>query len=51
MSFRTAQTVQLDKHIKLLDSPGIVMTTDMSDEAVILHNCVKVSNSKQKSRF
>lgn len=37
------QEVQLDKHIKLLDSPGIVMATGTSDTSVILRNCVKVS--------
>ena len=37
------QEVQLDKHIKLLDCPGIVMTTGGSDEQQILRNCVKVS--------
>jgi nuclear GTP-binding protein len=36
------QEVHLDKHIKLLDSPGIVMATGNSDTAVILRNCVKV---------
>jgi nuclear GTP-binding protein len=36
------QLVQLDKHIKLLDSPGIVMATGDTDSATILKNCVKV---------
>lgn len=36
------QEVHLDKHIKLLDSPGIVMATGTSDTSVILRNCVKV---------
>ena len=37
------QSVQLDKHIRLLDSPGVVMATDLqSDEEVVLRNCVKV---------
>lgn len=36
------QEVQLDKHVKLLDSPGIVMATGDSDAATILKNCVKV---------
>ncbi len=36
------QEVQLDKLIKLLDSPGIVMATGNSDAATILRNCVKV---------
>jgi len=37
------QEVQLDKHIKLLDCPGIVMALNGSDEQAILRNCVKVS--------
>ncbi|XP_062843028.1 guanine nucleotide-binding protein-like 3-like protein isoform X2 [Trichomycterus rosablanca] len=36
------QEVHLDKHIKLLDCPGIVMATSMSDAAMILRNCVKI---------
>ncbi|XP_018580715.1 guanine nucleotide-binding protein-like 3-like protein [Scleropages formosus] len=36
------QEVHLDKHIKLLDCPGIVMATSSSDAAVILRNCVKI---------
>ena len=36
------QEVHLDKHVKLLDSPGIVMDSGNSDSAVILRNCVKV---------
>ena len=36
------QEVQLDKHVKLLDCPGIVMATGNSDSATILKNCVKV---------
>ena len=36
------QEVQLDKHVKLLDSPGIVMDSGGSDASVILRNCVKV---------
>ncbi|CAC5407790.1 NUG1 [Mytilus coruscus] len=39
---RTMQEVHLDKHIKLLDSPGIVMATGTSDTSVILRNCVKL---------
>lgn len=37
------QEVHLDKHIKLLDSPGVVMMASSSDTSVILRNCVKVS--------
>ena len=36
------QEVVLDKHVKLLDSPGIVMASGSSDTQVILRNCVKV---------
>jgi nuclear GTP-binding protein len=37
------QPVQLDKHIRLLDSPGVVMATNLADDAaVVLRNCVKV---------
>ncbi|XP_064605181.1 guanine nucleotide-binding protein-like 3-like protein isoform X2 [Liolophura sinensis] len=39
---RLMQEVQLDKHIKLLDSPGIVMATGTSDTSVILRNCVRL---------
>ena len=39
---RTMQAVQLDKHVKLLDSPGIVMATGNTDASTILRNCVKV---------
>lgn len=33
--------MHIDKHIKILDCPGIVMTS-ASDAAVILRNCVKI---------
>ncbi len=40
---RSMQEVQLDKHVKLLDSPGIVMATGSGDPAsTVLRNCVKV---------
>ncbi|KAF5908711.1 guanine nucleotide-binding protein-like 3-like protein, partial [Clarias magur] len=35
------QEVHIDKHIKILDCPGIVMTSS-SDAAMILRNCVKI---------
>ncbi|TST85782.1 Red-sensitive opsin [Bagarius yarrelli] len=35
------QEVHIDKHIKILDCPGIVLTST-SDAAVILRNCVKI---------
>ncbi|XP_020648686.3 guanine nucleotide-binding protein-like 3-like protein [Pogona vitticeps] len=36
------QEVHLDKHIKLLDCPGIVMASPTSDAVMILRNCVKI---------
>lgn len=39
---RSMQGVQLDKHIKLLDSPGVVMATSTSDVAAVLRNVVKL---------
>ena len=42
--FRSLQEVHLDKHVKLIDSPGIVMATGSGDPAsLVLRNCVKVS--------
>lgn len=38
---RCLQEVHIDKHIKILDCPGIVMTSS-SDAAMILRNCVKI---------
>ena len=41
---RTMQIIQLDKHIRLLDSPGVVVATKMADSAaMVLRNCVRVS--------
>lgn len=42
IALRCLQEVHLDKHIKLLDCPGIVMATSTSDAAMILRNCVKI---------
>lgn len=42
MDSRCLQEVHLDKHIKLLDCPGIVMATSTTDAAMILRNCVKI---------
>ena len=42
--FRQMQEVYLDKHIRLLDSPGVVMATGTSDTSIILKNCVRVSD-------
>ena len=41
---KTAQLVQLDKNIKLLDCPGIVFATGASEIDVLLRNCIKVEN-------
>ncbi|XP_058940378.2 guanine nucleotide-binding protein-like 3 homolog [Pocillopora verrucosa] len=41
---KSMQEVHLDKHVKLLDSPGIVMDSGNSDSAVILRNCVKIES-------
>ena len=44
------QEIQLDKHVKLLDCPGIVMATGSSDTQIILKNVVRVcGNKKNKS--
>ncbi len=40
---RHVQEVKLDKHIKLLDSPGIVMSKEGDVAALALKNCVRVS--------
>ena len=40
--FRNMQEIQLDSHVKLLDSPGIVMATGTTDTQIILRNAVKV---------
>jgi len=40
------QVIQLDKHIRLLDSPGVVVATQVpDDEAMVLRNCVRVRDS------
>jgi nuclear GTP-binding protein len=36
--------VHLDKHIKLLDSPGIVFSAGASAAAAALRNCIKVAH-------
>ncbi|CAG5124217.1 unnamed protein product [Candidula unifasciata] len=41
---RTMQSIQLDKHIKLLDSPGVVLSTSPSDVAAVLRNVVKLES-------
>ncbi|XP_065674255.1 guanine nucleotide-binding protein-like 3 homolog isoform X4 [Hydra vulgaris] len=39
---KSMQEVQLDKHVKLLDCPGVVMGSNSTDMQVILRNVVKV---------
>jgi len=39
---REMQEVKIDKHVKLLDSPGIVMAAAQTDAALILRNCLRV---------
>lgn len=39
---KTSQQVKLDKHVTLIDSPGIVMDTNGSDTALILQNCIRI---------
>ncbi|XP_041350346.1 guanine nucleotide-binding protein-like 3 homolog [Gigantopelta aegis] len=39
---KTMQEVQLDKHIRLLDSPGVVMARSSSDTNTVLRNVVKL---------
>lgn len=38
------QEIKLDKHIKLLDCPGIVMAKDENTASLALKNCLRVSN-------
>jgi nuclear GTP-binding protein len=40
---KTIQEIHLDKHIKLIDCPGIVFSTGQNDIQVLLRNCVKVN--------
>eukprot|EP01089_Gocevia_fonbrunei_P015283 TRINITY_DN4427_c0_g1_i1.p1 TRINITY_DN4427_c0_g1~~TRINITY_DN4427_c0_g1_i1.p1 ORF type:complete len:434 (+),score=117.59 TRINITY_DN4427_c0_g1_i1:38-1303(+) len=39
---RSLQEINIDKHVKLIDCPGIVFSTDASDSDLILRNCVKI---------
>ena len=39
---KIAQEVHIDKHVKLIDSPGIVFTSGNTDSDILLRNCVKV---------
>jgi len=39
---KAMQTVQLDKHVRLVDSPGVVLAADTTDVAAVLRNVVKL---------
>jgi nuclear GTP-binding protein len=41
---KVMQEVQLDKHVKMLDCPGIVMAKSGDHSSAVLRNCVKVEN-------
>jgi len=41
---KTCQEISLDKHVKLIDSPGIVFADGHSTGDLILRNCVKLEN-------
>ena len=40
---KSCQEISLDRHVKLIDSPGIVLADDVSGD-LILRNCVKLEN-------
>ncbi|XP_071960876.1 guanine nucleotide-binding protein-like 3 homolog [Antedon mediterranea] len=39
---KSMQEVHLDKHVRLLDSPGVVLASGNDDAAMALRNCVKI---------
>ncbi|CAF0722774.1 unnamed protein product [Brachionus calyciflorus] len=41
---RCMQEIKLDKHIKLLDSPGIVMSKDEDSASLALKNCIRIES-------
>ena len=44
--YSSIQEIQLDKQIKLLDSPGVIIAKgSMDDPALALRNCVMVSRA------
>ncbi|KAG8194161.1 hypothetical protein JTE90_002368 [Oedothorax gibbosus] len=43
---KTVQEVSLDKHIKIIDSPGVVLAKDGSSTTLALRNAVKVETLK-----
>jgi hypothetical protein len=42
------QEVKLDKNIKLLDSPGIVISKEGDAASLVLKNCVRVSRPQER---
>ena len=44
MLCRDVQEIQLDKHVKLLDSPGVIMSKMGDQASLILRNCIKLEN-------
>lgn len=48
---RCMQEIKLDKHIKLLDSPGIVMSKDEDSASLALKNCIRVGLVKMFVNF
>ena len=48
---RSVQEVHLDKHIKLLDSPGVVFVNADSDAAAALRNAIKVEKVADPSEW
>ena len=41
---KSCQEIVLDKHVKLIDSPGIVFADNRSEGDMVLRNCVKLEN-------
>ena len=44
LKLRDVQEVQLDKHIKLLDSPGVIMSNTGDQASLILRNCIRLED-------
>ncbi|XP_065910056.1 guanine nucleotide-binding protein-like 3 homolog [Dysidea avara] len=41
---KDVQEIQLDKHVKLLDSPGVIMSKTGDQASLILRNCIKLES-------
>ncbi|XP_065829635.1 guanine nucleotide-binding protein-like 3 homolog isoform X2 [Oscarella lobularis] len=39
---KTMQEIQLDKHVRLIDSPGIVLASRFDQATAVLRNCIKI---------